>query len=322
MKINYEDEIEQVIFDTFKYIYGIEDRDVLYRYLKLRHRCIVSMGKDNQELNMLSKFLLDDLYITKLKYKEEDIYLFSGYDNSIKNIVDSLDFRSQLFKVTDENNKQYEFNDYIDETWNKINNQAIKKSKHYLKDKFYKYHVMYHRLTLLNKLFGVTSIKEVPTIIGFVQDLTHNLSMEEQCLRYIHASNFETNNIKSISEEDLENYLYKNLHLIEEGLVPIKRQLEVEEGRIDILAKDKDGKYVIIELKIANDKHLLWQVIYYPEAIKPIMRIDNPRIITVCPSYPNYIKMPLEKLGYVEMVEYIATITNNKITSIKFKSVN
>lgn len=322
MGVNYEDELEQVIFDTLKYVYGIDDNDVLYRYLKLRNRCLNPPSKKTNELSTLSKFILDELYITKLNYKDEKIYLFSGYDNSIKNIVDSLDFRSQLFSIEDENNNKYAFDEYINTTWTKINTQAIKMAKHYLKDKFYKYHIIHHRLTQLNKLFGVTEIKEVPKINGFIQDLSQNLSMEDKCLRYIHASNFETNNIKSITEEDLEDYLFKNLHLIEEGLKPVKRQVEVEEGRIDILAKDKNDNFVILELKINNDKHLIWQVMYYPEAIKSVIRVSNPRVITICPSYPNYIKTPLKQIGYVEMIEYEATMSNNKITSIKFKKVD
>lgn len=320
MGINYEDEIEQIVFDTFRYMYNIDDNDVIYRYLKLRHRCINAFKKE--ELNKLCQFILDELYINSPVYKDVHLYLINGYDNSIRNIIDSLEFRGKLFDIIDENNNSCSFDSYIEKTWNDINTQALKNSKNYMKDKYYKYHLIYNRLLLLNEIFGVTEVKEVPTMYGFVQDLTQNLSMEQKCLRYIHASNFDTTNIKSITEEDLEDFLFRNLNLVEEGLKPIRRQVEVEEGRIDILAKDKNDRYVIIELKIANDKHLVWQVMYYPQAIKSVVGSCNPRVITICPSYPNYIKNPLSQVGYVEMIEYQATMCNNKITNINFNKLN
>lgn len=320
MIINYESEIEQIIFDTLKYIYGIKDDDILYRYLKLRHRCLNPPNKNSNEISMLGKFLLDELYITKLTYNKEKIFLYNEYANSIKNIVDSLEFRSKLNLIIDENNKKYSFNEYIENTWNFINEKAIKKAKHYLKDEFYKYHLIYHRLNILNTLFGVSKVKEVPVVTGFIQDLSQNVSIEEKCLRYIHASNFKTNNTNTIKEENLEEFLFKNLQLIEYGLIPIQRQFEIKDGVVDILAKDKEGNYVIIELKINNDKHLIWQSMYYPNAVKSKMKTDNVRMITICPSYPDYIKIPLTELNYVEMIEYKVIINNNKISSISFYS--
>lgn len=59
-------------------------------------------------------------------------------------------------------------------------------------------------------------------------------------------------------EKDLQNYLAKNLHLIESGLTLFEDEgingLEFPVGGrfIDILATDSDGNYVVIELKVSK----------------------------------------------------------------------
>lgn len=59
-------------------------------------------------------------------------------------------------------------------------------------------------------------------------------------------------------EKDLQNYLAKNLHLIESGLTLFEDEgingLEFPVGGrfIDILATDLDGNYVVIELKVSK----------------------------------------------------------------------
>lgn len=53
-------------------------------------------------------------------------------------------------------------------------------------------------------------------------------------------------------EKDLENYLAKNPSVIEVGLKLIERGKEFDAkraGRIDLLCKDKEGSYVVVELK-------------------------------------------------------------------------
>ena len=53
-------------------------------------------------------------------------------------------------------------------------------------------------------------------------------------------------------EKDLQNYLAKNPSKIEDGLKLIEKGKEFDTraiGRIDLLCKDKDGSYVVVELK-------------------------------------------------------------------------
>lgn len=106
--------------------------------------------------------------------------------------------------------------------------------------------------------------------------------------------------INNFTEEKLEDYLVNNLNKIEKGLTLIKRQYQIENGVIDILARDKNNKLCIIELKIvSDDKGLIYQCAYYPTQFK-----EETRIITIAPKYNKNIKESLKALGGIELLIY------------------
>ena len=51
------------------------------------------------------------------------------------------------------------------------------------------------------------------------------------------------------SEKDLNDLLMEDLSMIEPGLKPINQQQQFRKGVCDIIAEDKDGNFVVIELK-------------------------------------------------------------------------
>lgn len=55
-------------------------------------------------------------------------------------------------------------------------------------------------------------------------------------------------------ERDIEDHLIHNLESIEKGLKYVARQVSTEVGRIDILAEDKQGSRVVIEVKVGEAK--------------------------------------------------------------------
>lgn len=55
-------------------------------------------------------------------------------------------------------------------------------------------------------------------------------------------------------ERDIEDHLIHNLESIEKGLKYVSRQVSTEVGRIDILAEDKEGSRVVIEVKVGEAK--------------------------------------------------------------------
>lgn len=67
------------------------------------------------------------------------------------------------------------------------------------------------------------------------------------------AQSFDLKDDKSLiligSEKNLARELMKDLDSIEKGLIPLKNESVLQRGMVDILAKDKDGNLVVIELK-------------------------------------------------------------------------
>jgi len=66
-----------------------------------------------------------------------------------------------------------------------------------------------------------------------------------------------------MQEAQIEDFLWKNPNLIEEGLKVLDRQRRTEFGIIDLLCKDKNGIYVVIEIKIDPDYTAVAQIAKY-----------------------------------------------------------
>lgn len=119
--------------------------------------------------------------------------------------------------------------------------------------------------------------------------------------------NLDASSVKS--ECDLERYLKTRLYLIEDGLRLLGTQVEVKGGIIDILARDKEDRLVIIELKVSQKaRELIWQCMYYPLRFKDE---EGLRMITIAPAYDESIKVILDEIPYVEQMTY--RIENNKL---------
>lgn len=122
----------------------------------------------------------------------------------------------------------------------------------------------------------------------------------------------QDSNAKNISEKELEMMLIKDLNVIEDGMTLIKNQHPVGNGFIDILARDKNGKLCIIELKVVKDcKDIIYQSVYYPTQFE-----EKVRMITICPDYSNKISKSLNSLKNVEMKQYYCENNEIKIKDI------
>ncbi|MDA2434505.1 endonuclease NucS [Bacillus cereus] len=98
-------------------------------------------------------------------------------------------------------------------------------------------------------------------------------------------------------ESLLEDILCDHIFIIEEGMSFIERQYRVENGIIDIIARDENGTKCIIELKtVEDDKSLVWQSAYYPSCFN-----EDVRMITIAPNYSNRIYNALKNINNVEM---------------------
>jgi|JFJP01.1.fsa_nt_gi hypothetical protein len=123
-------------------------------------------------------------------------------------------------------------------------------------------------------------------------------------------------------ENDLRRYLVKHLSVIEKGLKLYENNGTTGEEfivpgtirRIDILAIDVHGKYVVIELKVSRGyERVVGQILFYQSSIKTNFKQDRVRAIIIAREILPEIKTATEYLPDFELFEYQLSVTLNKI---------
>jgi endonuclease len=113
-------------------------------------------------------------------------------------------------------------------------------------------------------------------------------------------------------ERDLRNYLVKNLALIEpclrlydeEGITGV--EFPVGGRFIDILAIDKDGCYVVVELKVSRGyDRVVGQLLRYMGWVEQNMETSQPvRGIIVAKEITSDLKLAASRVSGVRLIEY------------------
>lgn len=123
-------------------------------------------------------------------------------------------------------------------------------------------------------------------------------------------------------ENDLRNYLVKNLSVIEKGLKLYEADgVDGEEffvpgtsRRIDILAVDKQNNFVVIELKVSRGyEKVVGQTLFYQSSIKTIFKQDKVRAIILAREITSELKTATSFLPDFELFEYQLSLTLNKV---------
>ncbi|MFJ8531392.1 endonuclease NucS domain-containing protein [Bacillus sp. NPDC094106] len=325
----YEDEISFLIKNELGEMYGIDDFETLYRYVFLRYTCSrmdVSKKNKNDFLHKSNfiKFLLSELGLVIregfIRYKGEDISTQPIIGECFSNIIEDWCFVSTLKPVMNQEGKLQDVHQYLNETISCIKKEAKKHCKKYRREVNYWHRVKYESLLLLNQLFGVY-ISNPDKIEGFYYDSENHVheSLEGMYKRCIASSSQMSTNIELITEEMLELYMKQNLSLIEKGLRLVSTQYMLPKGRIDILARDISGTYVVIELKVAEDTDIVWQSMYYRNEIKKMKRVNDVRFITLMPKCEYHIFESLQLVGGVEIFEYVPVIQNEQLINVQLK---
>lgn len=265
MYLNYESDINTLLIDGLKRTFNVNYTPHLHTYLLSRF-ILCERIKDKiltEELkSQYMRYLLRVLGIVGTSYKDEPLSFYRHEDNSMLHILDDWSFRMDL-----ENGKTIE--DVFLKAQTSVK-ECVKVGVRMTKK--YRQHSEYNNLLrekiydALNEMFKVSQNIPIP-IEGFQYD--ENYVPEEFYLtkRNKLVLNEMSQDIK-VTERKLEDYLYRNLEVLENGLSPISRQVILPHGVVDILAAGVEGEIVIIELKVEDDKDLLWQERYYKEEIE------------------------------------------------------
>lgn len=328
----YESELYELFIAEAQRLYGVNSEDKAYKYLKLRF-LIYNSDKKTSEINTilnLARFLMSELNIPLI---EDSYFIYKGerisISNDIYNIIQNWEFRASLVDERDvwqsttiNKTLVLPMNLFIDKAYNEIIHTAnIRAKKLALKNKNERnIYLKYFGLLELNNLFNAVVLYP-KLFIGIEYGANHNpytRTLEEKLEGLIHYLQLNSKNVALIGEDELEDYLVRNIEKIEEGLKYIDRQVVVDGGRIDILARDKNGVYTIIELKVEEDKELVWQCLYYPDAIKEKYKTSKVRMITLCPEYKPHIMKVLSNIKNLELYKYEITLSSKEIKDIYF----
>jgi len=116
-------------------------------------------------------------------------------------------------------------------------------------------------------------------------------------------------------ERDLEEYLIRDLNQIETGLELYSkggvtgRQFNTEVGRIDILAIDKNGDFVVIELKAGTASNsVIGQILGYISWVRQnISQGRNVRGIIIADDFDKRVKYAVSETPNISLKKYEVT---------------
>jgi hypothetical protein len=110
-------------------------------------------------------------------------------------------------------------------------------------------------------------------------------------------------------EGDLETFIFEKIDSLEDGLTLYKgksgRQYSSQSGIIDILAKDKDDYFVVIELKVgtAGDAVLTRTLSYMADITKDLAGPTRVRGIIIAQNFSKRLILAVSLLQNVELME-------------------
>ena len=126
-------------------------------------------------------------------------------------------------------------------------------------------------------------------------------------------------------ERDLQLYLEKNLECIEAGLKLYDadgiRGFEFDAGgrRIDLLALDRSGSFVVIELKVSKGyDRVVGQLLRYMNWVRRELAEPGQRVrgIIICRAMSEDLRLACASLPDVELREYRLSVTVTQVPAL------
>ena len=118
------------------------------------------------------------------------------------------------------------------------------------------------------------------------------------------------------AESDLRDFLAKNPTSIEAGLSVYSRENQsgiefpIENGFIDILAKDRDGRFVVIELKVGRGRNkTIGQLLYYMGWIDKNLGNGPCRGVIIAKEISDDLELAVRRVPGVTVARYHLTVS-------------
>jgi hypothetical protein len=112
------------------------------------------------------------------------------------------------------------------------------------------------------------------------------------------------------AEADLRDFLAKNLNCIEAGLTLYGVECPVEDGRIDILAVDQKGRYVVIELKLGQGRNrAIGQLLYYMGWVDKNLGKGPCRGLIIAKEIPESLILAVQRVSGIELARYNLSVS-------------
>jgi hypothetical protein len=108
-----------------------------------------------------------------------------------------------------------------------------------------------------------------------------------------------------LAEENLEEFVVHQLEEIEPGLKLLERQLSTAAGRLDLLCQDRDGRYVVVELKRAQGTdQVVGQVLRYMGWAQENYGTDKVRGIIVVGKKDQALSYAIKAVANIQVKEF------------------
>jgi len=123
------------------------------------------------------------------------------------------------------------------------------------------------------------------------------------------------------AEADLRDFLANNLACVEPGLRLYQQgdqkgvEFPVDDGRIDILAVDKAGRFVVFELKLARGRNrTLGQILYYMGWVDKHLGNGPSRGIIVAKEITNDLVLAVQRVQGVSLFRYKLSVSVEQVS--------
>lgn len=320
MNLLLESEFETAMWSALESQYGLVG-STLYHYLVLRSKveCIQKGRMKRLEKGatqrQLTAFLMKEWGLT-----EGDGLRFQGEEFTL-----SLRGAFGIHKIVEDWHVQFtyryargQFEEVISDEWEGFVKEAKRKTRKLTTQPFYELALKKAYLQKINQQY---EINDPYKTVG-VEDLMNfnglePVRLELQYERLLHPYYLEHNEVTLLNENAIEDYLVAHLEEVEEGLRLIGRQIVLERGRIDILARDKNQVPVIIEVKVSTDTDLVWQQSYYMREIQK-EHGENVRFMVIAPKWEPHIMGILLQNPDTEIKLFIPIVQQKRIQSLDF----